>query len=209
MAVPKKNAFPVERVRRFLEPGPVVLLSTAWKGERAIMTLGWHMMLRYDLVGTYIWQANHSHDLARRSRQCVINLPTEAPARHGGADRQLQQPRRRQVRAVRADRGTGPGGGRADGRRLPRQLRMPPARNPHHRRIPAVRLARGPRPRGGAATLAGDAALPGRRPLHGRRARAFEAAPVPAGHAGAVTAGLSAPGPASRRCARDLRAPRR
>ena len=78
MAVPKKNAFPVERVRGFLEPGPVVLLSTAWKGERAIMTLGWHMMLRYDLVGTYIWQANHSHDLARRSRQCVINLPTEA-----------------------------------------------------------------------------------------------------------------------------------
>ncbi len=78
MAVPKKNAFPVERVRRFLEPGPVVLLSTAWKGERAIMTLGWHMMLGYDLVGTYIWEANHSHDLARRSRQCVINLPTEA-----------------------------------------------------------------------------------------------------------------------------------
>ncbi len=78
MAVPKKNAFPVERVRRFLEPGPVVLLSTAWRGERAIMTLGWHMMLGYDLVGTYIWQANHSHALARRSRQCVINLPTEA-----------------------------------------------------------------------------------------------------------------------------------
>ena len=78
MAVPKKNAFPVERVRRFLEPGPVVLLSTAWKGERAIMTLGWHMMLGYDLVGTYIWEANHSHGLARRSRQCVINLPTEA-----------------------------------------------------------------------------------------------------------------------------------
>ena len=78
MAVPKKNAFPVERVRRFLEPGPVVLLSTAWKGERAIMTLGWHMMLGYDLVGTYIDPGTRSHALARRSRQGTINLPSAA-----------------------------------------------------------------------------------------------------------------------------------
>jgi len=77
MALPRKSDFPVRRIRRFLEPGPIVLLSTAWKGERAIMTLGWHMMLGYDLVGTYIWDANRSHALARRSRQCVINLPTE------------------------------------------------------------------------------------------------------------------------------------
>ena len=68
---------PVEQSRRYLEPGPVVLLSTAHRGERAIMTLGWHMMLGYDLVGTYIWQANRSHALARASRECVINLPTE------------------------------------------------------------------------------------------------------------------------------------
>ena len=67
----------VDQARRYLEPGPVVLLSTAHKGERAIMTLGWHMMLGYDLIGTYIWQANHSHGLARASRECVINLPTE------------------------------------------------------------------------------------------------------------------------------------
>lgn len=78
MALPRRTAFPVERTRRFLEPGPVVLISTAWNDARAIMTCGWHMMLGYDLVGTYIWQANHSHELARRSRECVINLPTEA-----------------------------------------------------------------------------------------------------------------------------------
>ena len=67
----------VDQARRYLEPGPVVLLSTAHKEERAIMTLGWHMMLGYDLVGTYISQANRSHALARASRECVINLPTE------------------------------------------------------------------------------------------------------------------------------------
>ena len=71
------KSLPVDQTRRYLEPGPVVLLSTAHRGERAIMTLGWHMMLGYDLVGTYIWQANRSHALARASRECVINLPTE------------------------------------------------------------------------------------------------------------------------------------
>ncbi|TYT25782.1 flavin reductase family protein [Luteimonas viscosa] len=72
----RKRAFPVERIRRFLEPGPVLLLCTQWRDERAVMTLGWHMMLGYDLVGTYIWDANRSHALARRSRECTINLPT-------------------------------------------------------------------------------------------------------------------------------------
>ena len=76
MALPRRTAFPTDRVRHFLEPGPLVLITTAWKDQRAIMTCGWHMMLGYDLVGTYIWQANTSHALARRSRQCVINLPT-------------------------------------------------------------------------------------------------------------------------------------
>lgn len=73
----RKRPFPVERTRRFLEPGPVLLLCAQWKDERAIMTLGWHMMLGYDLVGTYLWDANHSHALARRSRECTLNLPTE------------------------------------------------------------------------------------------------------------------------------------
>ncbi len=36
----EKKDFPVGRVRRFLEPGPVVLLSSAWKGQRNIMTKG-------------------------------------------------------------------------------------------------------------------------------------------------------------------------
>lgn len=73
----RTRAVPVAHTRRYLEPGPVVLLSTAHKDTRGIMTLGWHMMLGDDLVGTYIWSANRSHALARRSRECVINLPTE------------------------------------------------------------------------------------------------------------------------------------
>jgi flavin reductase (DIM6/NTAB) family NADH-FMN oxidoreductase RutF len=75
MTYPKKN-FPVTKTRRFLEPGPIVLISSAWKDERNIMTLGWHMMLDYNRVGCFIWDQNHSFDLVRRSKQCVINLPT-------------------------------------------------------------------------------------------------------------------------------------
>ncbi|MGH8736005.1 MAG: flavin reductase family protein [Burkholderiales bacterium] len=74
----RKTDFPVENVRRFLEPGPVVLLSSAYKGERDIMTMGWHlvMMEQPSLVGCFIWDQNRSHEQVRRSKACVINLPT-------------------------------------------------------------------------------------------------------------------------------------
>src|SRR5215218_9289912 len=73
----KKN-FPVARIRRFLEPGAIVMVSSAYKGERDIMTMGWHMMLGFEpaLVGCFIWDQNHSFDLIRKSKQAVINLPT-------------------------------------------------------------------------------------------------------------------------------------
>ncbi len=74
----RRKDFPVNEVRRFLEPGPVVLMSTAHQHEQNIMTMGWHMIMGFSpsLVGTYIWNANHSHDLARKSEACVINVPT-------------------------------------------------------------------------------------------------------------------------------------
>ena len=73
----RKQDFPVEQARRFLEPGPVVLVSSAWRGRRSIMTLGWHMVMGFSpsLVATYLWRENFSHELALGSRQCVINVP--------------------------------------------------------------------------------------------------------------------------------------
>jgi len=41
----KKKDYPVEKIRRFLEPGPLVLLSSAHRGRRDIMTMGWHMVM--------------------------------------------------------------------------------------------------------------------------------------------------------------------
>ncbi len=73
-----KKDFPVSNVRRFLEPGPIVLVSSAWKGKRDIMTMGWHMIMEFEpsLIGCYIWDANYSHELIRKSKECVINIPT-------------------------------------------------------------------------------------------------------------------------------------
>jgi flavin reductase (DIM6/NTAB) family NADH-FMN oxidoreductase RutF len=74
----RKTDFPVDQIRRFIEPGPIVLVSSAHKGERNIMTLGWHMVMGFSpsLVGCYIWDKNHSFDLIRKSKECVINVPT-------------------------------------------------------------------------------------------------------------------------------------
>ncbi|WP_439542303.1 flavin reductase family protein [Hyphomicrobium sp.] len=76
----RKRDFPLGNVRRYLEPGPIVLVSSASKGKTNIMTMGWHTMLEFSpsLVGCMISSGNHSHGMIRESRECVINLPTTA-----------------------------------------------------------------------------------------------------------------------------------
>ncbi len=73
-----KRDFPVSGIRRFLEPGPIVLVSSALDGRQNIMTMGWHMVMEFtpSLVGCVIAGGNYSFDLIAKSRECVINLPT-------------------------------------------------------------------------------------------------------------------------------------
>jgi flavin reductase (DIM6/NTAB) family NADH-FMN oxidoreductase RutF len=73
-----KKSFPLSKIRRFIEPGPIVMVSSAHKGERDIMTMGWHMMLGFEpaTIGCFIWDRNRSYSLIRKSGECVINLPT-------------------------------------------------------------------------------------------------------------------------------------
>lgn len=80
MKQPKKSDFPVSQVRRYLEPGPIVLVSSAWRGKTNIMTMGWHTVMEFSpsLVGCVISSGNYSFDLVRKSGECVINLPTTA-----------------------------------------------------------------------------------------------------------------------------------
>lgn len=82
MRTVRKRDFPVSEVRRYLEPGPIVLVSAAWRGKTNIMTMGWHMVMEFSpaLFGCIIASGNHSFEMIRRSKQCVINLPTTALA---------------------------------------------------------------------------------------------------------------------------------
>lgn len=74
----KKNNFPLSKIRRHLEPGPIVLVSSFWEGRTNIMTMGWHMMLEFTpaLIACCISEADHSFEMVRQSRECVINIPT-------------------------------------------------------------------------------------------------------------------------------------
>jgi flavin reductase (DIM6/NTAB) family NADH-FMN oxidoreductase RutF len=39
---------PLSKVYQLLEPGPVVLLTTARKGRANVMTMSWHMMVEFE-----------------------------------------------------------------------------------------------------------------------------------------------------------------
>jgi flavin reductase (DIM6/NTAB) family NADH-FMN oxidoreductase RutF len=74
----RKKDFPTQDARRLLEPGPIVLVSSAHGDHTNIMTMGWYMMMEFtpSLIGCCISEANRSFELVRKSRQCVINIPS-------------------------------------------------------------------------------------------------------------------------------------
>jgi flavin reductase (DIM6/NTAB) family NADH-FMN oxidoreductase RutF len=74
----EKIDFPVDQVRRYLEPGPIVLVSSRLHDKTNIMTMGWHTVMEFapSLVGCVISSGNHSFSMIRTSRECVINVPT-------------------------------------------------------------------------------------------------------------------------------------
>lgn len=73
-----KKSFPLAKVYGLLEPGPVVLVTTARKRKTNIMAMSWHMMIDFDppIVGCVISNRNHTFDILKATRECVINIPT-------------------------------------------------------------------------------------------------------------------------------------
>jgi flavin reductase (DIM6/NTAB) family NADH-FMN oxidoreductase RutF len=74
----KKRAYSLAKVYGLLEPGPVVLVSTARKDKTNIMTMSWHTMMEFEppLLGCVISGRNASFDTLKATRECVINIPT-------------------------------------------------------------------------------------------------------------------------------------
>ena len=73
-----KRSFPLSKVYGLLEPGPVVMVTTAAGVKMNIMTMSWHTMLDFDppLVGCVISNRNYTFDVLKKTRECVLNIPT-------------------------------------------------------------------------------------------------------------------------------------
>jgi len=73
-----KRSYPLPKVYGLLEPGPVVLVATARKGKRNIMTMSWHTMMEFEppLIGCVISGRNESFDTLKSTKECTINIPT-------------------------------------------------------------------------------------------------------------------------------------
>lgn len=74
----KKRAFPLSKVYQLLEPGPVVMVTTSYKGKANIMTMSWHMMIDFEppILGCVISNQNYTFDILKKTKECVINIPT-------------------------------------------------------------------------------------------------------------------------------------
>jgi flavin reductase (DIM6/NTAB) family NADH-FMN oxidoreductase RutF len=71
------RAFALSKVYQLLEPGPVVLLTTAYKGSANVMTMSWHMMVEFEppLVACVVSERDYSFAALRKTRECVIAIP--------------------------------------------------------------------------------------------------------------------------------------
>ncbi|MDP4261409.1 MAG: flavin reductase family protein [Bacteroidota bacterium] len=74
----KKKSFPLSKVYGLLEPGPVVMLTTARRGQNNVMTMSWHTMLEFEppLIGCVISNRDYTFNILKATRECVINIPT-------------------------------------------------------------------------------------------------------------------------------------
>lgn len=68
---------PLPKVYQLLEPGPVVLLTTAYKGRANVMAMSWHMMIEFEppLVGCVVSSGDYSFAALRSTKECVIAVP--------------------------------------------------------------------------------------------------------------------------------------
>jgi len=68
---------PLSEVYQLLEPGPVVLLTTARKGRANVMAMSWHMMIEFEppQLACVVSGNDYSFAALRATRECVIGIP--------------------------------------------------------------------------------------------------------------------------------------
>ena len=71
------KAYPLNKAFMFIEPGPVVLVTTSNSAKHNILTLSWTMVLDFTprfafMTGSW----NHSYKALIKNKECVIAIPT-------------------------------------------------------------------------------------------------------------------------------------
>jgi len=79
-ATSKPEAFfrqlPLNKAFTLLEPGPVVLVTTADGGKQNIMTLSWTMVIDFTPRFAFLTGAwNYSYQALKKTKECVIAIP--------------------------------------------------------------------------------------------------------------------------------------
>lgn len=79
-----KREIPLSQAHRLLTLGPVVLLTARYKGQVNVMSLAWvsPASLQPPLITMAIHPSTHTHDMLRRSEECVLNIPGRPLAEH-------------------------------------------------------------------------------------------------------------------------------
>lgn len=74
----KKKSLPLSKVYQLIEPGPVVMVTTAERGKANIMTMSWHMMIDFvpPIAALCMSENNYSFAALKKTKQCVINIPS-------------------------------------------------------------------------------------------------------------------------------------
>lgn len=72
----------LSKVYQLIEPGPVVLLTTASRGRPNVMTMSWHMMVEFEppLIACVVSEANFSFAALRSTGEAVIAIPSRSLA---------------------------------------------------------------------------------------------------------------------------------
>lgn len=73
-----QKELPLSEVYALIEPGPVVLLTTARKGRPNVMTMSWHMMVEFEppLIACICSGGDYSFEALRATGECVIAIPS-------------------------------------------------------------------------------------------------------------------------------------
>lgn len=73
-----KRTLPLSQVYRLIEPGPVVMVTTARGGRANVMTMSWHMMIDFEppILACVISNRDYTFEILKKTKECVINIPT-------------------------------------------------------------------------------------------------------------------------------------